>query len=96
MREGEQGDTFFLIEYGECIATKKNTIDQTPEVVLHYKANDYFGELALLRNAPRAASVIAQTEVCVAFLDRGSFNRLIGPVENILRRNFKKYEKFMS
>ena len=29
-------------------------------------------------------------------LDRYSFKRLIGPLEEILKRNFAKYEKFAS
>jgi cAMP-dependent protein kinase regulator len=78
------------------VATKKGDGNKAPEIVFSYKSGDYFGELALLKNAPRAASIIAQTDVSVVYLDRNSFKRLIGPIDDILRRNFKRYEKFMS
>lgn len=33
---------------------------EEPQKVLSYKPGDYFGELAILRNVPRQASIIAQ------------------------------------
>lgn len=54
---------------------------------MKYKSGDYFGELALIRNEPRAANVIAKTHVSVVTLDRHSFKRLLGPIEEILKRN---------
>lgn len=44
------------------------------------------GELALLNNAPRAASVVAKTEVKVAKLGKDGFTRLLGNLEGIMRR----------
>jgi cAMP-dependent protein kinase regulator len=42
---------------------------------MNYEQGDYFGELALLKNEPRAASVIAKTSPTkVMMLDRKSFN----------------------
>lgn len=58
--QGEQGDKFFLIESGNAIATKSLSPSQPPQTVFSYKQGDYFGELALLKNTPRAANVIAQ------------------------------------
>lgn len=78
------------------IATKKTSESQGTQVVYEYKPGDYFGELALLRNAPRAANVIAVTATTIVYLDRSSFKRLIGPLDDILKRNFKRYEKFVS
>ena len=52
-----------------------------------YKKGDYFGELALLNDAPRAASIVSTTEAKVATLGKNGFQRLLGPVEGIMRRN---------
>jgi len=47
--------------------------------------------LALLRNEPRAASIKARGSCSVLSLDRRAFKRLLGPLENILKRNMDKY-----
>lgn len=95
VKEGEKGNTFFFLEDGEAMATKL-TNEGKADVVYQYKPGDYFGELALLRNTPRQASVIAASDVTVAYLERNSFMRLLGPLEDILKRNFSRYEKFVN
>ena len=82
IHEGDPGDAFYLLEAGEAEAYK-NGVDNA---VKQYIRGDYFGELALLDDKPRAASVVAKTAVKVARLDRGGFKRLLGPVEGIMRR----------
>lgn len=84
IKEGDPGHSFFLLESGEADAVKAG------EKVLHYKKGDFFGELALLNDAPRAASVVAASNVKVATLGKNAFQRLLGPVEGIMRRT--KYE----
>lgn len=86
IREGDPGESFYLLESGEADVYK----GQTSNKVLHYKKGDFFGELALLNDAPRAASVVAASEVKVATLGKSAFQRLLGPVEGFLRRT--KYE----
>lgn len=62
---------------------------------MQYQTGDYFGEIALLRDTPRAANVIAKTELVVASIDRQAFKRLLGPLENILKRNMQAYTNFV-
>ncbi|KAK8095892.1 hypothetical protein PG999_013914 [Apiospora kogelbergensis] len=85
IQQGDIGTSFYLLEQGECDAY----LDQNGQRnhVKHYKKGDYFGELALLNDAPRAASVISSTDdVKVATLGKSAFARLLGPVEGIMRR----------
>lgn len=82
IKEGDVADSFYLLEDGEADAFKEGTTDS----VKHYKKGDYFGELALLNDAPRAASVVCATDVKVATLGKSAFARLLGPVGGIMRR----------
>lgn len=87
--EGQEGDTFYLLLDGEAEAFKGG------KVVMQYKRGSYFGELALLKNQPRAATVKAKTNCKVAFMDRKSFKRLLGPLEHLLMRNMNHYRQVM-
>ena len=48
-----------MIEKGICYATKILDGDTDPTKVFTYTSGDYFGELALIKDEPRAASVYA-------------------------------------
>ncbi|OAA53382.1 cyclic-AMP-dependent protein kinase regulatory subunit [Niveomyces insectorum RCEF 264] len=82
IREGDPGLSFYLVESGEADVFKKGS--DSP--VKHYEKGDFFGELALLNDAPRAATVVARTDLKVATLGKSAFQRLLGPVEGIMRR----------
>ncbi len=60
-----------------------------------YKVGDYFGERALIKNEPRAANVVAVSDCTLVSIDRHRVKRLLGPLENLLKRNFEVYEKFV-
>ena len=68
VRQGEEGDKFYVIVKGSCKCTIRE-ISDSPDVegtvVAELSTNDYFGERALLNAEPRAASVIAQSDVQV-------------------------------
>ena len=92
IKQGESGkDMFFLVE-GDAYASI--TVDGADKEVKKYKKGDYFGDLALLKGEPRAASIIARTDIEVVSVDRHSFKRMLGPLDHILKRNMDLYTKF--
>jgi len=94
IKEGEEGNQLYLIEEGEAFATKILNAGEEAKEVMQYKTGDYFGERALLKNEPRAANVVAKTDCVVVSMDRHSFKRLLGPIEDLLKRNLSVYEQF--
>jgi cAMP-dependent protein kinase regulator len=86
--EGEPGDAFYLLEAGDAQAFKGGNDKSLKD----YKRGDFFGELALLDDKPRAASVVAKTDVKVAKLGRDGFKRLLGPVESIMKKRREEYD----
>jgi cAMP-dependent protein kinase regulator len=97
IKEGEMGDVFYILEEGTCEATKTLEPGKPDTIIKEYSVGDYFGERALIKGEPRAANIIASSEtVKVISLDRISFKRLLGPIEDILKRNIDKYQNFLS
>lgn len=94
-KEGEFGDVFYIIEEGKCNATKTLEPGKPEEIINELKEGDYFGERALLRGEPRYANIVVVSDTAkVISLDRLSFNRLLGPIMDILKRNMDKYTAY--
>ncbi|KAF0736599.1 hypothetical protein AaE_008991 [Aphanomyces astaci] len=55
VKQGDRGERFFMIAKGEAVVTK--LIDGKERMVTHLYAGHYFGELALIYDDPRTASV---------------------------------------
>jgi MFS family permease len=66
-RTGEIGDRFYVVGAGELDVA----VDHAPPRRL--KAGDVFGEIALLRDVPRTATVTTLTDVDLYGLDRDTF-----------------------
>ncbi len=75
-KEGAYEDVFYLIVAGEVAITKH--FDATEERILRYsKAGDFFGEMALIQDAPRAANVRTTRDTTVLEFDRDVFDELM-------------------
>merc|ERR1711910_223882 len=94
--QGGSGDDFFMILDGSAIVTQfRNEGDEGIEVG-RLGPSDYFGEIALLLDRPRAATVTARGPLKCVKLDRGRFERVLGPCSEILKRNIQQYNSYVS
>ena len=91
--QGDIGDTFYLLEEGavDVYIKKKGSTD---EVKVHtYKPGDAFGELAIMYNAPRAATCRVNKTAKLWALDRVSFKVIV--VAAAMQKR-EKYKNFLS
>lgn len=77
--EGSLGDLFYLIAQGQVVVSRRIPGGGTTEVA-RLATGDEFGELALLTNAPRNATVTARTDCLFLTLTRRSFRELLETV----------------
>ncbi len=96
-REDAIEHTFYMILEGKFEVTK--TINHSDKRYLKtLSAGDFFGEMALIHNAPRAATVTSLTEAILLELDDEGFNRvlkhsssvamaMVGEISHRLRQN---------
>ncbi len=76
IRQGERGDRFYIIKRGHVEVTVRDERGVS-EVVNQLDRGDTFGELALLRDAPRNATCRATLPTEVLSLSRQDFDRLV-------------------
>ncbi len=76
MREGEAGDAAYMIIAGRCRAYRN--VDGAEETLGVMDPGEVFGEMALLLEEPRSASVAALDVVTVLVLDKATMSEGLG------------------
>jgi putative peptide zinc metalloprotease protein len=76
IRQGEQGNKFYILKSGqvEVIISRKGESDL---MAARLSRGDYFGEIALIKNVPRTASVKAVSDCSLLVLERSDFEALM-------------------
>ncbi|XP_051889633.1 cAMP-dependent protein kinase type II-beta regulatory subunit [Pristis pectinata] len=94
--QGDKADSFYIVESGEVRITMKHKAKPDADdgvEIARCSRGQYFGELALVANKPRAASAFAAGSVKCLVMDVQAFERLLGPCMDIMKRNIANYEE---
>ncbi|ETI34069.1 hypothetical protein, variant 1 [Phytophthora nicotianae CJ01A1] len=94
--QGDDGNLFYIIEEGVAVCTKQLSPADAAVEMGELTSGAYFGEIALLTTRPRQATVTAKGKVKCLTLDRKTFKRVMGPLEDILKRNIDKYNSVIA
>lgn len=90
VKQGETGNSLFLILQGSASVYIKTPDNGTEIGVGHLKVGDFFGERSLLTGEPRSASVIAETDLEVIEIEKTSILPMLetnpGIMEELSRR----------
>jgi CRP-like cAMP-binding protein len=79
-RQGDVGDSFYIISDGEIETTVDGGATRT------LRAGDYFGEIVLLRDVPRAGTATARSEVTPFALEGDDFVSVVTGTPTASRR----------
>jgi CRP-like cAMP-binding protein len=78
--EGQSGQEFFVIMDGEVEITRRG------KKLATFRSGEFFGEIALVEDVPRTATVTARTPLRFFVLTRRSFLRLLDEQPGIERK----------
>ncbi|XP_078129150.1 cGMP-dependent protein kinase 2 [Sander vitreus] len=96
IREGEEGNTFFIIAKGEVIVTQSTEGLAEPQEIKTLGVGDYFGEKALISEDVRSANIIcSENDTHCLVVDRDNFNQMVGTYEE-LQSYLKEYVEELS
>eukprot|EP00003_Mantamonas_plastica_P005972 TRINITY_DN1487_c0_g2_i3.p1 TRINITY_DN1487_c0_g2~~TRINITY_DN1487_c0_g2_i3.p1 ORF type:complete len:423 (-),score=163.29 TRINITY_DN1487_c0_g2_i3:87-1355(-) len=91
IKQGDEGDFFYLLDTGVCDIFVKSKDNPEPIKVLTCKHGDSFGELALMYDTPRAATVVAVGDVTCWAMDRMSYKHILLATTQKRRDQYKEF-----
>ena len=92
IKEGDAGDCMYVLESGKLDCAKVFAGNTEPTFLKEYQPGEGFGELALLYNAPRAATITSKCDYVIWKLDRDTFNNI---VKDAAAKKREKYDNFL-
>eukprot|EP01033_Poteriospumella_lacustris_P015353 gene15353-10976_t len=94
-QQGAEGNYFYIIKEGHADCFQADAAGEQ-RLVASLGPGHYFGEIALLTSKPRQATVkaVGSEALNVLAIDRATFTRVFGPLEEIMKRNMTQYIKY--
>ncbi len=94
-REGDTGDAFYFIVSGSVrISTMVPGVGEEALTIL--REGEYFGEMALIDDAPRSASAIANDDTILLLIEKDNFRKLLAQETGIAYKLLWVFTKTLS
>jgi CRP-like cAMP-binding protein len=77
IKQGDQGDYFYVVVKGRCIVTRETPLNKEGVKLAELKMGDTFGEESLISDVKRNATVTMATDGCLMRLGKDDFNKLL-------------------
>jgi hypothetical protein len=86
IQQGDPADRFYVIVEGRVEVTQSTGTAPSPQVLRQMGPAEFFGEIGLLSNVPRTATVTAVTDGRLIALDQAPFLELVGSGQGLTYR----------
>jgi CRP-like cAMP-binding protein len=83
VKQGDKGSKFFVLVQGH-VDVLANDVK-----IAELGAGEYFGEMALLNNEPRKATILTKEKCKCFYVDRETFTKILGPLQDVMGRQAK-------
>lgn len=93
IRQGESGDIFYVVQTGILNIFVKGADGQTNRVGNQLGPGSCFGELALMYNTPRAASIQAVTDCTLWIIDRPTYRGILVYFKYLRNKQYLQFLK---
>lgn len=91
IRQGDPGDAFYLIATGRVSVWLKKGTNRVKAAEL--RADDFFGEMALISNEPRNATVVAEGLTELFIMEKYNFDKTLMRNHAIAQKILRAYEE---
>lgn len=94
VNQGEKDNRFFFIKAGECEVFVKDPVSKRDTLVRVLKGGEFFGEVSLLTNQPRTASVRPKIYAMIGYFHEQKFEEMVfmfPEVRSALQKHFFTY-----
>jgi CRP-like cAMP-binding protein len=96
-KQHQPGESMYIVLSGKVRCEQCLSPSEPNVCVEIFEVGDWFGEVALITDRPRAAACLVDSdELQVLTIERGAFTRTFGPLTDLLRRNHALFKRFIS
>ena len=95
IKQNANEDDFVILCEGKCHSEKISDSGKAPQTLKEYERFEFFGEVPWFKCENRNYIVKADSDCSVLIISKTKFKRLVGTLENILKRKIEIYQKYM-